>query len=50
MTDTSALVPNSVGITSDLQFNLKDSAVRSRSYRASVAPTNKSTLKNFCRV
>lgn len=44
MTDTSALVPNSVGITSDLQFNLKDSAVRSRSYRASIAPTNKSTF------
>jgi hypothetical protein len=44
MTDSSALLPNTIGLTSDCQFNLKPSAVRSRSYRASIAPTNKSTF------
>jgi len=44
MTDTSSLVPNSVGISSDCQYTLKPSAVRSRAYRASIAPTNKSTF------
>lgn len=40
MTDSSTLVPNVMGISSDCQFNLKPSAVRSRSYRASITPTN----------
>jgi hypothetical protein len=44
MTDSSTLVPNVMGISSDCQYNLKPSAVRSRSYRASIAPTNKSTF------
>lgn len=44
MTDTSALLPNSQAITSDLNYALKPSAVRSRSYRASVLPTNKTTF------
>ena len=43
MTDTSSLLPNHVGITSDCLYNLKPSAVRSRSYRASVLPTNGGT-------
>jgi len=44
MCDAANLVPNRVGLTSDAQFDLKPSAVRSRSYRASIAPTNKSTF------
>jgi hypothetical protein len=40
MTDTSSLLPNSVGISSDCLYNLKPSGVRSRSYRASVLATN----------
>jgi hypothetical protein len=40
MTDTSQLLPNSVAVSSDCLYNLKPSAVRSRSYRASVLPTN----------
>lgn len=44
MTDTSPLINNSVVITSDLNYNLKPSAVRSRSYRGSIMPTNKSTF------
>lgn len=44
MTDSSTLLPNVMGISSDCQYNLKPSAVRSRSYRASVATTNKSSF------
>ncbi len=44
MTDSSVLLPNQVGLTSDCLFNLKPSAVRSRSYRASVLPTNKTVF------
>ena len=44
MTDSSSLLPNSVALTSDLHYSLKPSAVRSRSYRASILPTNKSTF------
>ena len=44
MTDTSSLFPNSVGITSACLFNNKASAVRSRSYRANIAPTNGQTF------
>ena len=44
MTDTSQFLNNAVGITSDLAFNLKNSAVASRSYRCSVPTSNKSTF------
>lgn len=44
MTDTSQLMPNTSAITSDLNYSLKPSAVRSRSYRASILPTNKTTF------
>ena len=44
MTDTTNFAPNSQAITSDLNFQLKPSGVRSRSYRASILPTNKSTF------
>jgi len=44
MTDTESLIPNNQAITSDLDFRLKPSACRSRSYRASILPTNKSTF------
>jgi hypothetical protein len=44
MTDTSTLVPNQMGISSDCQYNLKPSSVRARSYRASISPTNKSVF------
>ena len=44
MTDNSNLIPNRVGITSDCLYNMKASAVRSRSMRCSVLPTNKSTF------
>ena len=44
MTDTESLIPNNQAITSDLDFKLKPSACRSRSYRASILPTNKSTF------
>lgn len=44
MTDSSTLLPNVIGISSDCQYNLKPSAVRSRSYRSSIAPTNKSSF------
>jgi len=44
MTDTNQLIPNNQAITSDLDFRLKPSGVRSRSYRASILPTNKSTF------
>ena len=43
MTDSSVLLPNQVAVSSDCLFNMKPSAVRSRSYRASVLPTNKTT-------
>ena len=42
MTDNQGLVPNNISITSDLQYNLKASSARGRSYRASIQPTNKS--------
>ena len=44
MTDSSALLPSAQAITSDLNYALKPSAVRSRSYRASILPTNKATF------
>jgi hypothetical protein len=44
MTDSSQLLPNNVGLTSDLLFNLKPSSGRGRSYRCSVQPTNASTF------
>lgn len=44
MTDTTNFVQNSQAITSDLNFQLKPSGVRSRSYRASILPTNKSAF------
>lgn len=44
MTDSSQLMPNNTAITSDLNYSLKPSATRSRSYRASILPTNKMTF------
>lgn len=45
MSDPSQMhIPNSVALTSDLMYNLKPSAPRSRSYRLSVAPLNKSSF------
>jgi len=44
MTDSASLVPNVMGISSDCQYNLKPSAIRSRSYRSSVVPSNKSVF------
>jgi hypothetical protein len=45
MTDSSSLMlPNSIALTSDLQFNLLPSAARSRNYRASILPTNKNSF------
>lgn len=44
MTDSSQLMPNTTAITSDLNFSLKPSATRSRSYRASILPTNKTSF------
>ena len=44
MTDTTNFAPNSQAITSDLNFQLKPSGVRSRSYRASILPTNKTAF------
>jgi hypothetical protein len=44
MTDTTQLIPNNLAVTSDLDYRLKPSAVRSRSYRASILPTNKNTF------
>ena len=41
MTDTTNFLPNQIGITSDVLFNLKNSAVPCRSYRCSI-PTNNS--------
>ena len=44
MTDSSALLPNQVGVSNDCLFNLKPSSVRARSYRASVPSSNKSSF------
>jgi hypothetical protein len=44
MTDTTQLIPNNLAVTNDLDFRLKPSAVRSRSYRASILPSNKNTF------
>ena len=44
MTDNSGLVPNNVGITSDLLYNMKPSSARGRSYRCSIQPTNKQSF------
>ncbi len=44
MTDSQGLLPNNVGVTSDLLFNLKPSSGRGRAYRASILPTNASTF------
>ena len=44
MTDTSQFLPNQLGITNDCLYNLKNSAVSSRSYRCSLAPVNKSSF------
>ncbi len=44
MTDTTSFIPNAPAITSDLNYSIKPSAVRSRSYRASVLPTNKTVF------
>ena len=44
MTDTTQLIPNNLAVTSDLDYRLKPSAPRSRSYRASILPTNKNTF------
>ena len=41
MTDNSNLLNNRQGITSDCLYNMKASAVRSRSMHCSVLPTNK---------
>jgi len=46
MTDTTQFLPNQQGITSDCLFNLKPSAVSSRSYRASISSSNKSVFSN----
>lgn len=42
MTDSSALLPNQQAVSNDCLFNLKPSSVRARSYRASIASSNKS--------
>jgi hypothetical protein len=44
MTDNQGLLPNNVGVTSDLLYNLKPSSGRGRAYRASILPTNASTF------
>ena len=41
MTDNQGLLPNNIGITSDLFYDLKPSSGRGRSYRCSIQPTNK---------
>jgi hypothetical protein len=46
MTDTSPLnLPNTTALSSDLMYNIKPSAARSRNYRASILPTNKNNFK-----
>ena len=44
MTDSTQFLPNTQALTDDLHFALKPSAVRSRSYRASILPTNKNSF------
>ena len=44
MTDTTGFIQNPVGISDDLRFNLKPSAVASRTYRCSVPTSNKSSF------
>ena len=44
MTDTNGFLQNPSGITSDLLYNLKPSAVASRTYRCSVPTSNKSSF------
>ena len=44
MTDTSSLIPNTIGVSDDCKYVMKSSSARARSYRASIAPTNKSTF------
>jgi len=44
MTDTTQLIQNNLAVTSDLVYRLKPSAPRSRSYRASILPSNKNSF------
>jgi len=44
MTDSSSMLQNQTAVTSDCLFNLKPSASRCRSYRASLPPINGSTF------
>jgi hypothetical protein len=44
MTDNSSLLPNNHALTSDVLYNMKPSAARCRSYRASIPASNKSTF------
>jgi len=44
MTDSSSMLQNQTAVTSDCLFNLKPSASRCRSYRASLPPINASTF------
>jgi hypothetical protein len=44
MSDSSSLVANQVAVTSDLLFNLKPSACRSRSMRTSIPTSNQATF------
>ena len=43
-TDSSTLLPNSMGVSDDCLFNLKPSSVRGRSYRASIPAQNAQTF------
>lgn len=45
MSDPSQIINNSIALTSDLQYTLKPSAPKSRSYRLSVPALNKSTFQ-----
>jgi hypothetical protein len=42
MTDSHSLLPNRVAVSEDCLYNLKPSAVRSRTYRHGISPQNKS--------
>ena len=44
MTDTTGFLPNPVGLSDDLHYSLKPSAVSSRTYRCSVPTANKSSF------
>ena len=44
MTDSSSMLQNQTAVTSDCLFNLKPSASRCKSYRASLPPINGSTF------